>query len=95
MTAAATGVSLLGCGLAATFPVVLGFVGDRYAQLAGTAFSVVIVMALRKSCSIWPTPRGACTSASSRRTTCPEAPPRTTGCTRRSSSTSGASRGCR
>jgi MFS transporter, FHS family, glucose/mannose:H+ symporter len=46
MTAAATGVSLLGCGLAATFPVVLGFVGDRYAQLAGTAFSVVIVMAL-------------------------------------------------
>ncbi|HEY9480563.1 MAG TPA: hypothetical protein VIP79_10770, partial [Gemmatimonadaceae bacterium] len=35
-----------GCGFAATFPVVLGFVGDRYEQLSGTAFSVVIVMAL-------------------------------------------------
>lgn len=46
VTAAATGVFLLGCGFAATFPVVLGFVGDRYEQLSGTAFSVVIVMAL-------------------------------------------------
>jgi len=43
---AALGVFLLGCGFAATFPVVLGFVGDRYAHLSGTAFSVVIVMAL-------------------------------------------------
>jgi fucose permease len=43
---AALGVFLLGVGLAATFPVVLGFVGDRYAELSGTAFSVVIVMAL-------------------------------------------------
>lgn len=43
---AAVGVFLLGCGFAASFPVVLGFVGDRYAQLSGTAFSVVIVMAL-------------------------------------------------
>jgi fucose permease len=43
---AAVGVFLLGCGFAATFPVVLGFVGDRYAQLSGTAFSIVIVMAL-------------------------------------------------
>jgi fucose permease len=33
-------------GFAATFPVVLGFVGDRYTQLSGTAFSIVIVMAL-------------------------------------------------
>lgn len=46
VAAAAFGVFLLGCGLAATFPVVLGFVGDRYAELSGTAFSVVIVMAL-------------------------------------------------
>jgi MFS transporter, FHS family, glucose/mannose:H+ symporter len=46
VAAAAAGVFLLGCGFAATFPVVLGFVGDRYAQLSGTAFSVVIVMAL-------------------------------------------------
>ena len=43
---AAVGVFLLGCGFAATFPVVLGFVGDRYTDLSGTAFSIVIVMAL-------------------------------------------------
>lgn len=43
---AGVGVFSLGAGFAATFPVVLGFVGDRYAQLSGTAFSVVIVMAL-------------------------------------------------
>ena len=42
----ALGVFLLGVGLAATFPVVLGLAGDRYAELSGTAFSVVIVMAL-------------------------------------------------
>ena len=46
VAAAGAGVFLLGCGFAATFPVVLGFVGDRYEQLSGTAFSVVIVMAL-------------------------------------------------
>jgi fucose permease len=44
--AAGAGVFLLGCGFAATYPVVLGYVGDRYEQLSGTAFSVVIVMAL-------------------------------------------------
>jgi MFS transporter, FHS family, glucose/mannose:H+ symporter len=43
---AAIGVFLLGVGFAATFPVVLGFVGDRYARLSGTAFGIVIVMAL-------------------------------------------------
>jgi MFS transporter, FHS family, glucose/mannose:H+ symporter len=43
---AAVGVFLLGVGFSATFPVVLGFVGDRYTQLSGTAFSMVIVMAL-------------------------------------------------
>ena len=42
----AVGVFLLGAGFAASFPVVLGFVGDRYAHLSGTAFSIVIVMAL-------------------------------------------------
>ncbi len=46
VTAAGAGVFLIGCGFAATYPVVLGFVGDRYEQLSGTAFSVVIVMAL-------------------------------------------------
>jgi len=43
---AALGVFLLGAGFAATFPVVLAFVGDRYATLSGTAFSIVFVMAL-------------------------------------------------
>ena len=43
---AGLGVFLLGVGFAATFPVVLGLVGDRYASLCGTAFSVVMVMAL-------------------------------------------------
>ena len=43
---AALGIFILGAGFAATFPVVLGFVGDRYAALSGTAFSVVLVMAL-------------------------------------------------
>jgi len=43
---AAVGVFLLGVGFSATFPVVLGFVGDRHTQLSGTAFSIVIVMAL-------------------------------------------------
>ncbi len=42
----AAGVFLIGVGFAATFPVVLGFVGDRYPRLSGTAFSVVIAMAL-------------------------------------------------
>ena len=37
---------MLGVGFAATFPTVLGFVGGRYANLSGTAFSLVIAMAL-------------------------------------------------
>ncbi|HSJ07681.1 MAG TPA: MFS transporter [Longimicrobiales bacterium] len=43
---AAAGVFLAGAGLAAGFPVILGYVGDRYAALSGTAFSIVLVMAL-------------------------------------------------
>jgi FHS family glucose/mannose:H+ symporter-like MFS transporter len=46
LAAAAVGVFMLGVGFAATFPVILGFVGDRYAQLSGTAFSIAFVMAL-------------------------------------------------
>jgi len=46
LPAAALGVFMLGVGFAATFPTVLGFVGDRYAELSGTAFSLVIAMAL-------------------------------------------------
>lgn len=43
---AAAGVFLIGAGLAAGFPVVLGYVGDRYSALSGTAFSIVLAMAL-------------------------------------------------
>ena len=43
---AASGIFLLGAGLAAGFPVVLGYVGDLYPTLSGTAFSIVLVMAL-------------------------------------------------
>ena len=43
---AGLGVFLVGAGLAATFPTVLGFVGERYAALSGTAFSLAIAMAL-------------------------------------------------
>jgi len=52
VAAAALGVFLIGAGLAANFPVVLGFVGDRYARLSGTAFGIVIVMALMGGMSI-------------------------------------------
>ena len=43
---AAPGIFLLGAGLAGGFPIVLGLVGDRYPDLSGTAFSIVLVMAL-------------------------------------------------
>jgi FHS family glucose/mannose:H+ symporter-like MFS transporter len=43
---ATVGVFLLGVGFAAMFPTVLGFIGDRYASLSGTAFSLAIAMAL-------------------------------------------------
>jgi FHS family glucose/mannose:H+ symporter-like MFS transporter len=43
---AAVGVFLLGVGFAAMFPTVLGFIGDRYAALSGTAFSLAIAIAL-------------------------------------------------
>ena len=45
-TVAAVGVFMLGVGFATTFPTVLGFLGHRYAELSGTAFSLVIAMAL-------------------------------------------------
>lgn len=43
---AAVGVFLIGAGFAAMFPTILGFIGERYAALSGTAFSLAIVMAL-------------------------------------------------
>ena len=40
------GLVILGVGLAAGFPLTLGFVGDRYKNVSGTAFSIVISMSL-------------------------------------------------
>jgi fucose permease len=43
---AVTGLVFLGSGLAGGFPLMLGFVGSRYSELSGTAFSFVLVIAL-------------------------------------------------
>ncbi len=40
------GLVLLGIGFAAAFPVVLGYIGDIYKHLSGTAFSIALVIAL-------------------------------------------------
>jgi MFS transporter, FHS family, glucose/mannose:H+ symporter len=45
-TMAVISMILLGIGFAAGFPVILGYVGELYAEMSGTAFSIVIVMAL-------------------------------------------------
>jgi fucose permease len=44
--AAGVGLFLLGAGLSAGYPTLLGFLGERYQDLTGTAFSAVFVMAL-------------------------------------------------
>jgi fucose permease len=44
--AGGAGLFLLGAGLAAGYPILLGLLGGRYAELTGTAFSAVFVMAL-------------------------------------------------
>ena len=41
-----SGLIFLGIGFAAGFPVMLGYVGEIYADLSGTAFSIVFVIAL-------------------------------------------------
>jgi FHS family glucose/mannose:H+ symporter-like MFS transporter len=43
---ATSGLVLIGGGLAAGFPIMLGIVATRYADLSATAFSLVLVMAL-------------------------------------------------
>lgn len=43
---AVTGLICFGIGLGGNFPIMLSFVGTRYAQLSGTAFSVVLTIAL-------------------------------------------------
>ena len=40
------GMAILGAGLAACFPVVMGYVTDKYKSLSGTALSMVLVLAL-------------------------------------------------
>jgi len=40
------GLILLGIGFAAGFPLALGYVGEIYSNLSGTAFSIVLVIAL-------------------------------------------------
>jgi MFS family permease len=40
------GLILIGAGLAAGYPVMLGFVGTRYAKISGTAFGLIISIAL-------------------------------------------------
>lgn len=43
---ATLGLVLSGAGVAGGFPIMLGFVGERYAAFSGTAFSFVFVVAL-------------------------------------------------
>jgi fucose permease len=43
---ALSGLSILGAGIAGGFPIMLGLVGNRYAALSGTAFSLVLVIAI-------------------------------------------------
>jgi len=40
------GLILLGVGLSAGFPIMLGLVGSRFTQMPGTAFSIALVIAL-------------------------------------------------
>lgn len=44
--AAIVGAVLLGMGLAATFPIALGKVGEKYKEMSGTAFSLALVISL-------------------------------------------------
>jgi fucose permease len=43
---ASVGIFLVGAGFAAGFPVILGWIGERYAALSGTAISIALIMAL-------------------------------------------------
>ncbi len=49
---AVTGLILSGAGLAAGFPVMLGLIGSRYAELSGTAFSIALFIALIGNMSV-------------------------------------------
>jgi len=43
---ATAGLVFSGAGLAGGFPIMLGFAGDRFSNLSGTAFSIIFVVAL-------------------------------------------------
>jgi fucose permease len=43
---ASLAIIILGIGFAAVFPVILGAIGDIFANLSGTAFSIALVIAL-------------------------------------------------
>ena len=45
-TSALVALIIIGAGFAASFPVVLGYIGHLYANLSGTAFSIAFVIAL-------------------------------------------------
>ena len=45
-TSALVSLVLIGAGLAAGFPVILGYIGHIYANLSGTAFSIALVIAV-------------------------------------------------
>jgi FHS family glucose/mannose:H+ symporter-like MFS transporter len=45
-TGSVSGLVFIGIGLAAGFPVMLGFVGNLFASVSGTAFSIVLTIAL-------------------------------------------------
>ncbi len=46
------GLIVTGIGLAAGFPVILGYIGQLYAHLSGTAFSIALVIALTGNTTI-------------------------------------------
>ena len=45
-TTALAALIVIGAGFAASFPVILGYIGQLYAHLSGTAFSIAFVIAL-------------------------------------------------
>ncbi|MCL2726785.1 MAG: MFS transporter [Bacteroidales bacterium] len=49
---ASIAMTLIGFGLAATFPVVFGMLGSAYASLSGTVFSIALVIALLGNTSV-------------------------------------------
>ncbi|MFN8209928.1 MAG: MFS transporter [Bacteroidales bacterium] len=49
---AVTGLFILGAGFSYGFPVMLGFLGNRFASMSGTAFSIALVISLVGNMSV-------------------------------------------